>query len=235
MSTYAMSDIHGEYELFLRMLEKIKLKEEDLLYILGDVLDRGPHPVKLVLKLMEMPNIILLAGNHELMALNCLEFLMQEITDDSIEQMNEKMIGALSDWTLNGAQSTIKEFRALDSVQKKEVIEFLKDTSIYEEVSAAGKEYLLVHAGLADGSKGDDIEAYSLKNLLWDRAAYEITYFQDKYVISGHTPTQYIADNPKPGYIYKGNHHIAIDCGCSMPDGRLAAYCLETGQEFYTE
>ena len=40
MPTYVMSDIHGEYEKYCRMLEKIALSEEDTLYILGDVVDR---------------------------------------------------------------------------------------------------------------------------------------------------------------------------------------------------
>ena len=55
----------------------------------------------------------------------------------------------------------------------------------------------------------------------------------DTYVVTGHTPTQHIAGNPKPGYIYRKNNHIAIDCGASLPGGRLAAICLDTGEEFY--
>ena len=49
--------------------------------------------------------------------------------------------------------------------------------------------------------------------------------------MTGHTPTQGILGNPKPGYIYKANHHIAIDCGCNRRNGRLAAVCLDTGRE----
>lgn len=36
-----MSDIHGNYKKFRLMLERIDFKEEDTLYILGDVIDRG--------------------------------------------------------------------------------------------------------------------------------------------------------------------------------------------------
>ena len=78
------SDIHGEYDKFMELLDKIKLKETDTLYILGDILDRGPHPIKTLRKLMDMPNVICMVGNHELMALECLEFLMKEIKDISI-------------------------------------------------------------------------------------------------------------------------------------------------------
>lgn len=41
MATYVISDIHGMYNKFTELLNKIKLKDTDTLYILGDVLDRG--------------------------------------------------------------------------------------------------------------------------------------------------------------------------------------------------
>lgn len=56
----------------------------------------------------------------------------------------------------------------------------------------------------------------------------------DIEVITGHTPTQTIGDNPHPGYIYQRNNHIAIDCGASYPGGRLAALCLDTGKGYYS-
>ena len=34
---YCMSDIHGDYEKYRRMMETITLRKEDTLYILGDV------------------------------------------------------------------------------------------------------------------------------------------------------------------------------------------------------
>lgn len=46
MGTYVIADIHGEYELFLELLDKIRLKETDALYILGDAIDRAPVAVK---------------------------------------------------------------------------------------------------------------------------------------------------------------------------------------------
>ena len=112
--------------MFIELLDKIKLKEKDTLYILGDVVDRGPHPIKTLMKLMEMPNIICMVGNHELMALECLEFLSKEITDMSIEELDEKMLDNLVTWQYNGSKSTIDEFIKLYSDTKKEVIEFIK-------------------------------------------------------------------------------------------------------------
>lgn len=234
MATYVISDIHGEYDRFLELLDKIKPGEEDTLYILGDVLDRGPHPIRTLLLLMEMPNAVCLAGNHELMALECLEFLMREITDISIGELDEKMLGNLVTWQYNGSRTTIEEFRALSHEMQRSVIDFLKEFSIYEELTVNGKDYLLVHGGLGNYRPEKDIEDYSLKELIWDRADYDISYFEDVYVVTGHTPTQEIAGNPRPGYIFRENNHIAIDCGCNRPDGRLGAICLDTGEEFYS-
>ena len=91
IATYVISDIHGQYDMFMELIDKIDLKQTDTLYVLGDILDRGPHPIKVLKKLMEMPNAICIVGNHELMALECLEFLMKEITDMSSEEEIKKL------------------------------------------------------------------------------------------------------------------------------------------------
>ena len=46
--TYVMSDIHGMGALLEKMLEKLSFSEEDVLYILGDMIDRGPDPAKVL-------------------------------------------------------------------------------------------------------------------------------------------------------------------------------------------
>lgn len=233
--TYVVADIHGEYEMFIELLGQIRLDETDTLYVLGDVLDRGPHPIKTLLKIMEMPNAICLVGNHELMALDCLEFLTQNIKDISIDALDEKMLDHLVTWQYNGSKTTIDEFRALDSGTQRKVIDFIRNLNVYEELAVGGKNYLLVHGGLGNFYPGKEMEKYTLKELVWDRAEYDITYFDNTYVVTGHTPTQGILGNPRPGYVYQQNHHIAIDCGSNRREGRLAAVCLDTGEEFYVE
>ena len=43
---YAVSDLHGCYEKYIKMLEKIQFRETDTLYVLGDVVDRGYDSAK---------------------------------------------------------------------------------------------------------------------------------------------------------------------------------------------
>ena len=47
--TYVMSDLHGEYQKYLQMLELISPGNEDVIYILGDIVDRGEEPINLLL------------------------------------------------------------------------------------------------------------------------------------------------------------------------------------------
>lgn len=234
MAVYVIGDIHGEYGMFTELLDQIRLKESDTLYILGDTIDRGPCPVQVLLKLMEMPNAVCIAGNHELMALECLEFLRREITQETIAEMEPEMIYNLLIWKRNGGMATIREFHKLDRETQEDVIDFMKDFLAYEKVTVNGRDYLLVHAGLGNYAPEKEMEDYSLKDLVWGRADYETRYFDDIYVVTGHTPTQMIRNNPNPGYIYRANRHIAIDCGACFPGGRLAAVCLDTGKEFYS-
>ena len=231
---YVMGDIHGEYDKFIELIEKIQLKDTDTLYILGDIVDRGPHPIKTLQKLMEMSNVICLVGNHELMALDGLRFLNSGKNLKDTDSIDAEMLGNLIDWQRNGCETTVNEFKQLDSVMKAKIIEYILSFSMYEELIVNDKKFFLVHAGLGDYSPKKQIENYSIKNLVWDSADYSIRYFDDKYVVTGHTPTQYIKNNPNPGYIYKENMHIAIDCGCGIPGGKLAVICLETGEEYYS-
>lgn len=235
MAVYVISDIHGEYDKFLELLDRIGLKETDTLYILGDVLDRGPDPIRVICKLMEMPNVIPIVGNHEVMAITCLDFLCKEITEESIEAIELGMTEELSCWMMNGSMTTIDGFQKLDRGMQRKILDYIREFLVYAELTVNGEEYLLVHAGLGNFSPEKELDEYTLDELVWERQDYEVQCFEDKYIVTGHTPTQYILGNPRPGYIFRKNHHIAIDCGAYHPGGRLAAICLDTGEEFYTD
>ncbi|MBE5995855.1 MAG: serine/threonine protein phosphatase [Lachnospiraceae bacterium] len=237
MSTYVISDIHGNYEAYMRLLEKIRFSESDTLYVLGDILDRGPEPIRIVLDLMARPNVICIAGNHELMAMDCLQFLTKEVTEENIRVFDKERIEKLLTWQMNGSEPTIDAFSKLSAQTQRAVLDFLSDFELFDEVFTDDAEYILVHAGLGNFRPDKELWDYHIDELVWERPDYNVPYFPDRpdrFVITGHTPTMAIPGNPRPGYIFRNCGHIAIDCGAGF-GGRLACICLETQEEFYEE
>lgn len=233
--TYCVSDIHGNYEGYMKLLETINLRDEDTLFVLGDVIDRGKGGIKILQDMMMHFNIIPILGNHEYMAINCLKFLNQEITEESINNIDEGIIQGLLEWQNVGGQATIDEFHKLNSEEKQDIIDYLEEFSLYEEASVREKDYVMVHAGLCNFSIDRPLDDYHFSELLFKVPDYSKVYFPDKYLVTGHLPTRCIEKNEGQDRIYKANNHIAIDCGCACIDegGRLGCICLDTGDEFY--
>jgi serine/threonine protein phosphatase 1 len=233
---YVISDIHGCYDEFLALLQKIQLTEEDELFLLGDLLDRGPEPIKLIQDIMLRTNVYTIMGNHEYMAYRVLKKMNVEITAQNAEaHLTEEDITAYLHWTQDGGAVTAKQFSRLTDWEKEDILEYLADSSFYEELCVNEQRYILVHGGLSNFSKERALHEYDFAELLFQSPDYSRTYFEEKnvFLVTGHTPTLGIPGHEKPE-IFQGNGHIAIDCGCVF-GGRLAAICLDTGEMYYVD
>ena len=78
---YCMSDIHGESERYFQMLKEIQFSSDDQLYIIGDVIDRGPGGIEILRDIMPRENVVLLLGNHELM---CRQAIQKDRTPQAL-------------------------------------------------------------------------------------------------------------------------------------------------------
>ena len=233
MATYVISDVHGNYEGYMKILEKIKFSDEDTLYVNGDVIDRGMGGIKILQHMMMQPNIYPVLGNHEYAAGTCLRFLMKEITEDSIGDIDEETIKNLMEWQNIGGQRTMDAFHKLTREEKQDIVDYLNDFSLYEEVSVNGKQFVIVHAGLTNFSLGRSLDDYEIYELIFKAPYYDTVYFPDKYLVTGHLPTKAIEGNLRPYKIYINNNHIAIDCASGY-DGCVGCICLDTFEEFYS-
>lgn len=233
--TYTISDIHGQFDAFMEMLNKIKFKDSDMMYIIGDVIDRGPKSVETLQYIMKQKNMVMLAGNHEYMAVLCLNNLLKEITQDVVDDLeNGELMGCLEEWQMNGGGKTLKALLALDKNSIVEIYNCLVKLKIYKELEVGDKKIILVHAGLGNFVENKKLKDYNIMELVWDRMDYEKVYYKDKYIITGHTPTQFIEGNENPGYIYINGMNIDIDCGCSMKE-RLGCLRLDDMKEYYVD
>ena len=61
---YVISDIHGDYPSFYKMLLKINFSSSDSLCILGDVVDKGSDNLYLLEFIRHMENVCLIKGIH---------------------------------------------------------------------------------------------------------------------------------------------------------------------------
>ena len=169
--TYVMIDIHGCFREYREMLEKISFSDADLLYIIGDVVDRGPGVVPLLEDIMARRNVRLLAGNHEYMGLRVLGAVCKKdgLTTPLDDLSTADLEGCLL-WMKDGGSQTLSQLRRGGDEAFQRAAAFLAELPLYEEVSAGGRDYLLVHAGLEPFQPEKPLEDYSPAELLFHRA-----------------------------------------------------------------
>ena len=223
---YVMSDLHGEYEQFIEMLEKINFSSEDTLYILGDVFDRGKKPLDIIdyIRKPENNNIRMILGNHE-------AFYLETLNDEHNLYL----------WLNAGGTSTYKQLEEKDDEYIDSLVEFIKGLPLYEIVD----NYILVHAGINLPQNVDGLFVKEIMNaqrkddLIWDRTFIKSDKYIEGYtVVCGHTPT--INKEDYEGKMSKIKHSkgkIMIDCGAFYKEynGRLGCLRLDDMKEFYID
>ena len=170
--TYLLSDPHGEYDLFCRLMDKVKFSGSDRLICCGDMVDKGKHSIRLAKLLFSLGNAVLLSGNHEYEFLKFYWALMRN-ADDYDAVLTRLMgyfpdDGALLDW------DTVDRFEALPYY--------------YEE-----EHFLCVHAGAPLDGEGRILPLKDAEpgQLVYDRNFKdpELVPNTKKCVFFGHTPT----------------------------------------------
>ncbi|MFV0440616.1 MAG: metallophosphoesterase [Lachnospirales bacterium] len=76
---YVTSDIHVDYKRHTELIQKLQLTEKDSLIILGDVVDRGPDSMEILIDIMKRDNFFMYMDNHEKIALACLKVLKKKL------------------------------------------------------------------------------------------------------------------------------------------------------------
>ena len=147
---YVLSDIHGNYERFKKMLLKIELSDNDILYIVGDAIDWGSAPISVLLDIMKRKNVVFFKGNHEAMMLSCKDILLN-ITPETEEEYKSTSY-KFRNWLKSGGYTTLKQFYKLDKASRQEIFDYLDSAILYKEIKVNDKNYILVHAGFKNFS-----------------------------------------------------------------------------------
>ena len=213
---YCISDIHGCYNEFMELLEKIQFDPvNDTIYILGDVVDRGKRPVDCLKFVIDAKNIVLINGNHELMML---------------EYFDKTSKG----WNTLGNAETKGQLSKLHESERGEILSYTRKSLYFKVIRVNGQKYFLSHSGL-DASK--PFHSQTKEVLVWGRGEFYRHKALDEYIcIFGHTPTFFLRNGNDCSIWFDPLHNdkICIDCGWVF-GGALAALRLDDGKVFYVQ
>jgi len=208
MTTVAIGDIHGMYDMLDRLLVEIEafsIHERGIgspkLVFLGDYVDRGPDSRRVVRRLRALQGefAVCLRGNHEDMMSRC--------EDRSIDWQR---------FILNGGTQTLASYDSHED-------EFENDRRWVASLPTSYEDELriFVHAGI---KPNQPLAEQTDATKLWTRD--EFINFQGafpKYVVHGHTPT-FRRYSPDPGSPDVRENRCNLDTGACYGGTLSAAF-----------
>lgn len=227
MSVYAVSDLHGQYNLWKQVIEYIG--KDDILYILGDCTDRGQDGWRILKEALSDSRVRYIRGNHDQMILQCWR---DGWTDPYA-------------WFYNSGYDTYCSI--LDDSEHEIYLMELARKPIYEEfINKQGQKIFLSHAGFTLMENGMPDK----EDLFWDRSHIDdaCDWWPEQepntYVIHGHTPVgsstfirnynafpdRYSPNEEQTIMRYAHGHKICIDAGCFF-NHKISMLNLDTLQE----
>ncbi len=214
VNIWVIGDVHGHFKTFQLLVEKLELKENDVVVMLGDLIDRGPESSEVVSFVRKKRNFYSIRGNHEQMMIEGFDEVL------FFKDYNEES----RIWYHNGGAST--EFSYLlqygndaDACeQAKNDVEWMK--SLPTEIVL--EDWRFVHAGY---NPNHDVEGQEEVVHLYIRALFYSSKHPidtKRTILFGHTPTfKYLhKDDTKAGQIWESV--------VKLVDGRPMAIGLDT-------
>ncbi len=224
MATYAVSDLHGQYEAFEAGLKKIGFNDKDELYVIGDAIDRGSGGIKILQHVQQADNMDLIIGNHEFMMLNAVDPNGKPKCNGNDEIL----------WLYyNGGSATFKEYKKLKDQTRKSLLFWLNRRYVIKTLEINGKKFCLTHSYYDEECENKqyyELGYRDIWNVVWksqfrhdaDTRAADIYKDYDHTFITGHVPVisvmreyEYRSDFNELRIYEKGNL-IDIDGACGL-------------------
>ena len=204
---FAISDVHACSKTFKALLNQIDLQKEDQLFLVGDMVNRGPNSHKVLNRIIKLKKkgyqLYFLRGNHEQMVLN-----------------NIRKSNAQRKRSLQGGNSQ----KLLKNNHLRERYRILLEESIHYIDTG---DFFIVHAGFNSTLEKPFEHEYSMLNIRNFKMKKE--HLGERKLIIGHQPKALSEIRER---IQKGKRKIYIDNGCVSPQfpgqGNLIALNLDT-------
>ena len=217
-----ISDIHGCYEEFCNLLEKVRYdSSQDQLILLGDYVDRGEKSRQVIDKVMELvlSGAVALRGNHD----NYLLSLVYSKNDRDFQTFSRM-----------GGFATLRSYSSEQSDNIEKNIENIKNNYSHHLLfinslpySYETDNHIFVHAGInpsVDLDKQDELDFTWIRD---DFIKHKTNI--EKKVVFGHTTCKMLHNIDG---IYFAEDKIGIDGGCCF--GKQLN-CLEISENGYKE
>lgn len=258
MSTYVMSDLHGCYDEFQKLLKTVGFSEQDQMILAGDLIERGPKNYEMLRWLEDIPdNILPILGNHEhefvqnvcLMVEMCTELMRDPADPDSMIRIYHMAETANPYFDYYGCM------RELILDHQASLEDFIRWARMFQswpfqrKIEIRRREYIIVHAGyIEDLGQLPNPEQYADTkefNLYAREDAYIYGGREHATIIAGHTPTiirhTFTSNNGKVFRYHDEEMDCVfydIDCGGVFRHwgenaSRFACICLEDEEVTY--
>ena len=224
MARYVVSDLHGQYGLFLKGLEKTGFSDSDELYVLGDAIDRGPDGIRILLDVRSHENMDLLIGNHEFMMLNAVEPGGARICNGRDAEL----------WLYyNGGDKTFEQYVMLSQETRQSLLDWLRERYVIRTIEVGGRKFCLTHSYYREDLENKKYAELGYQDVWkmvwtsvyrdeWETHGADIYGDYDYTFITGHVPVLAVmrqfsafSDYNELQIFEKGNF-IDIDGGCSI-------------------
>lgn len=226
------SDIHGHLSYFKEILKKASFSDDDVLFIVGDMIEKGPeslNTLRYVMGLCKKGNVIPLIGNVDAYRLK----LIYELSEENVNSFYNYILN-LRQWTgtsfyeelanecgysINNSEDILLSKQAVITHFEDE-FKFIANLPTVVET----QNYIFVHGGLREKQVSDNVDKSVFELTKFDAFAEKTPNVFDKYVIAGHWPVVlYGSDIPQMNPIINRNKRIiSIDGGCGVKkDGQL--------------
>lgn len=219
---WVIPDIHGHIKTLKSLIEdRIALSKSDVIYFLGDYIDRGPDSKSVIDFIMSLQDsgfdVNCIRGNHE-------DYCIKAWEADQKRFLFHSKIE--KEWRKNGANRTLSSFGAKRPRDiNKHYIDWMKETKLYIEL----ENHILVHAGLNFKINNPFEDTCSM---MWIRDfKVDKNKTGNKKVIHGHVPVEMSLID-----LFLNNNYdfISLDNGIYYENkdgfGNLLAFNIDTNE-----
>lgn len=221
-----VSDVHAHLDYLKGVLDKASFSDDDILFIVGDMVEKGPDSLgtlRYVMELCKQKNVVPLVGNVDAHRLT----FFCELSEETAPELYEYIVSARKWYGSSFYEELAAECGyAINSpkdilLSKQDVIaHFESEFSFLSELPTIveTQNYIFVHGGLCERNVSDNQCKGVFELTKYDAFMDKTPHIFDKYVIVGHWPVPLYNSSVQQlnPIINREKRIISIDGGCGI-------------------